>query len=426
MKVKKIIKYLIPLSVVLIIIIVGINMYKNDDNITANELMENAFGKEEFKSLDADVNLELVMEADMNGMMEESDDAASYQDSSVENDTIEGLDQSDPTGFDLDDNENASMSEIKLEVNAKIKTDRDVSYLKTDMEYDVFGFTDNITEEQYIQTEGNRYLVYRYNVNENQWYKEINNDESFENADMILNIISMELFTDCEAKSTKDGYEINGTLSTEKIVELLLNYSEKDELDEVVDEINAYKFNAIIIFNADKIIKEININCENTSDGLTSVELKEFSLNVIFNDINKVTVSVPEEIMENAISDEYNSKENVDEFDIDEDNIDNNVMAYEVFGKNVVTSDDIVESISKTYMEIPDENTITAMVNMINSYTVEKFTRNLSSFNQWNDNNKMAIVYYYGLGVFAIDDLEKFGADRNYILDEYSNIHNWE
>lgn len=403
------------------------------EKVTANELLENPFGKGEIESMDADANIDLTISLDMSTLMGEfSEDGELYEDTSVENDTIEGLDQSDPTGFDLEETEDSFALDIKFSIDAKIKTDNDTSYLKGDITYDIFGMSETMTEETYIQKDEDSKTTYDYDADYEEWYKvtediEENTEENTEDYKAILDMLSIELFTDCEAKSTKDGYDVTGVASVDKIVELALDGSEtEEEVTELINEVKKYDFNVTIKFNKDKVIKEIIVECKKNNEEKLSLDIKEFNFNIVFNGINNVDVSVPDEVLENAISNDFDDyyDNTTEEYDIDDSDVEANVMAYEIFGETTITSYDIIDAISKTYMEMPDDDIITAMVNMVNSYTVEKFTKNLASFNQWNEDNKMAVVYYYGLGVFTIDDLEKFGADRYYILEEYDNIHN--
>lgn len=65
-----------------------------------------------------------------------------------------------------------------------------------------------------------------------------------------------------------------------------------------------------------------------------------------------------------------------------------------VFGVDSVTNSDISSAISAAGLNIPSDDVLSAMTNLLNSYTVSKLTANLTSYNMWNDSNKMAIVYF--------------------------------
>ena len=97
-------------------------------------------------------------------------------------------------------------------------------------------------------------------------------------------------------------------------------------------------------------------------------------------------------------------------------------LATLVFGTSTVTETDITQVIASAGLSAADESVVSAMVNLLNSYTVSKLTANLSSYSMWNDANKEAIIYFYGLGVFSLDDLVSYGISAEEITNGYSEI----
>lgn len=97
-------------------------------------------------------------------------------------------------------------------------------------------------------------------------------------------------------------------------------------------------------------------------------------------------------------------------------------LATLVFGTSTVTETDITQVIASAGLNAADESVVSAMVNLLNSYTVSKLTANLSSYSMWNDANKEAIIYFYGLGVFSLDDLVSYGISAEEITNGYSEI----
>lgn len=396
------------------------------DKITASDLLENPFGKEKVESMDIDADINTTLSLDMSILMGKiSSDKNGKEDTSVDNDTLEGIDQSDPTGFDLEDEETMTSFDVSFALDANIKYDKDTQYVNGNITYDVFGISDSVNKEEYIQLEDGIKKTYTYDNNDKRWYEthtDINENANIEN---VLNLLSMDIYSDCEAEATKDGYEITGVAATDKITDFVLDTEMvPSEQKELIDEVNKYDFYVTMKFDKNRVIKEINIDCKKNTEETVSVEVKNLVFNITFNSINNVKVTVPDDITEDTVY--PNLEEVTEEYDIDESETESNVMAYEIFGKTSVDTYDITDVISKTYMKMPDDDVIVAMVNMVNSNTVEKFTKNLESFNQWNEYNKIAVVYYYGLGVFTMEDLEKYGCDRDYILQEYNERHNIE
>ena len=93
-----------------------------------------------------------------------------------------------------------------------------------------------------------------------------------------------------------------------------------------------------------------------------------------------------------------------------------------VFGVDSVTNSDLSSAISAAGLNIPGDDVLSAMANLLNSYTVSKLTANLTSYSMWNDSNKMAIVYFYGLGVFSLDDLVSYGINADEITTKYTEL----
>lgn len=395
------------------------------DKITAGELLENPFGEKEVKSMDIDANINTSLSLDIYEFIGKiSLGENGEEDTSVDNDTLEGIDQSDPTGFDLEDDGTMTSFDVSFTLDSNIKYDNDTQYVKGNITYDIYGISDSISKEEYVQLEDGIKKTYVYDNDEKRWY-ETYADINI-NIENVLNLLSMDIYSDCEAETTKDGYEITGVAATDKITDFVLDATMmSSEQKELIDEVNKYNFYITMKFDKNKVIKEINIDCKKNTEETVSIEVKSLVFNITFNSINNVEVDIPDDIIENVVY--SNHKEEIaEEYDVYEGIKESNVMAYEIFGKTSVDTYDITDVINKTYMKMPDDDVIVAMVNMVNSNTVEKFTKNLESFNQWNEQNKMAVVYYYGLGVFTIEDLEKYGCDTDYLLQEYNEIHKTE
>ena len=70
---------------------------------------------------------------------------------------------------------------------------------------------------------------------------------------------------------------------------------------------------------------------------------------------------------------------------------------------------------------MPSEDILIIMTNMLNNNTLNQISK---KYNKWNQNNKLAIAYFYGLGVFSLEDLSLYAVDTDEVISNYEEICN--
>lgn len=302
------------------------------------------------------------------------------------------------------------------------------------------------------------------------------------NKDVFESLSEVEV----DKKSDDAYYKITGTVNAKRIKEIAsesndsINETDSSAGSSVADmsenvlsdsDLEKIKLDVDMSFNKDKQIKSICVSIS-PDNKIESMKINNFSISVTIDQINGDAISIPDEVVSSAtdagdtetsteasteentteekditISDsnstetpdisaknpeESNAKEETTEAEASEDSNDTDIyevtdtnedtLAMLVFGVDSVTNSDLSSAISAAGLNIPGDDVLSAMANLLNSYTVSKLTANLTSYSMWNDSNKMAIVYFYGLGVFSLDDLVSYGINADEITTKYTEL----
>lgn len=249
------------------------------------------------------------------------------------------------------------------------------------------------------------------------------------------------------------------------------------------DDLKNTKIDVDLSYDKDKILRSVCISYDKDNKA-SSVKVNSFDIKITIDKVNGDEMTIPEDVIKSAVSEDTTERDStetpkedateaVDEtkkdskknkgtsteevtitdsnktsdIDISEKNSKNTEgqtevqteaaseedvyevtdsnesnLATLVFGTSTVTETDITQVIASAGLSAADESVVSAMVNLLNSYTVSKLTANLSSYSMWNDANKEAIIYFYGLGVFSLDDLVSYGISAEEITNGYSEI----
>lgn len=245
------------------------------------------------------------------------------------------------------------------------------------------------------------------------------------------------------------------------------------------DDLKNTKVDVDLSYDKDKVLRSVCISYDKDNK-TSSVKVDSFDIKITIDNVNGDEMTIPDDVIKSAVSEDTTQQDSTEapkedateavdktkkdsekdkgtsteyvtvtdsnktsDIDISEKNSKNTEAQTEaaseediyevtdsnesnlatlVFGTSAVTETDITQVIASAGLSAADDSVVSAMVNLLNSYTVSKLTANLSSYSMWNDANKKAIIYFYGLGVFSLDDLVSYGISAEEITNGYSEI----
>lgn len=464
---------LLPISLITVLSASLLAGCGKKNNVTLDDLFSNPLGTEQLSSIDMDVSVDIDASIDVSELFGSNTETIYLSSEKTDNYILSSM------GDDVLDNksfnkvnlpiafeeEKANDTKMAAGLNLKynVKAEPTILHGNGSVSYNVIGMSSNENYDTYIcMNNDNTCTVYDYDNSNSIWHK-VSIDaaalgidlKAISNTSNLSAIFDTSLFEKLELKSNKKGYDVKGVLSMASVERKAMNVlasntdalaTVDDSLETIEQYIKDIKFDTEFIFDKDtKTLKEVTIELDKNSFNIPSVEINKFEINLVVNSINSESVTVPDDVKNNAeeaespllkstiadtVEDEEYIPDEIDEnllYDVGDDNypIENgeDTLAVLIFNKNVATREDIIEAISKTYMKQPNEAVLDAMVNMVNSNTLTKFTTNLENYQSWNTNNKMALVYFYGLGVFSNEDLASYGVDTNELADLYNDIY---
>jgi lipoprotein len=434
---------------------------------TPEELLENPFG-DDVKNVSASYNVTADGSISMNAFLGSSTDEKTTTENQNTNDA-----SSDSTG---------SM-DVSAGLEGTCYYSDSLSYTEGSVNYSFGGISGNEPYKVYMVTNEGSRVTYTYDNDDAVWEKK-DYDADTGKAIKSLNKDVFESLSEVEVDKKSDDayYKITGTVNAKKIKEIAsesddsINETDSSAGSSVADmsenvlsdsDLEKIKLDVDMSFNKNKQIKNICVSIS-PDNKIESMKINDFSISVTIDQINGDAISIPDEVVSSAtdagdteisteenttegkditVSDsnstetpdisaknpeESNAKKETTEVETSENSNDTDIyevtdtnedtLAMLVFGVDSVTNSDISSAISAAGLNIPSDDVLSAMTNLLNSYTVSKLTANLTSYNMWNDSNKMAIVYFYGLGVFSLDDLVSYGINADEITTKYTEL----
>lgn len=251
------------------------------EKVTAESLINNASKTyQETKSLDADFTFNLDFDTDVSGMFgADSDDT---------DDTNDSGSTTMNTSFVFDGN---------------IQTTEDVSYLSGNLGFTIFGMTTDTDLEMYVDQKNN--VTYLRDPESDNWIKEDNDEDTFDyekasefyHSELIENIA----LTNADDENS-ETYDVTGTISYDNLYKLMGDSTEDISLD-LSDSMDTEDLKFQISMKFDRKSKDlksctISIDPFETYDGTI---YNKFEITVDINNVNNVTVSIPDSIVENAV-----------------------------------------------------------------------------------------------------------------------------
>ncbi len=152
--------------------------------------------------------------------------------------------------------------------------------------------------------------------------------------------------------------------------------------------------------NTEKLT-EVKIKCQNI-DIVSYGKIDEINIDVVIGNINEGKINVPEQVLPDyeEVAEEVKNQNNTD-ISLENDTDVSPVLASLVYNVSFVTSDVIEQSINDSHMLMPSEDILIIMTNMLNNNTLNQISKKLQMYNKWNQNNKLAIAYFFMDLVFS-------------------------
>lgn len=373
------------------------------EKVTAESLVNNAFGSEEVKSLDADVTLNLDMD----------------------------VDASELTGSDTTMN-------IAIDLDCNVKSTEDVAYTDGKATISFFGTKTKADVKTYADIKEG--VVYNYDEDLDSWVKSDLDSSSFDFSS-VSNKIDTDVFENLELAETKskdEDYTVTGTISSKKLQDLLgedlsdfTSGVDTSELD--LDNLN---FDVTMIFDrSSKLIKVMSYSVDPKAFDSDSYTINKFDFSITLNSLNENDdLSIPEDVTKNAVEKDTSFGGFEDDLDssfgVDSDETsselsveDNQTLAQIYLDTPFAYQDDIEGLLVNYYPNIKnlDNDTMISLMTFFNNYAADDFANYLDVYEYWSESEKKALALLYDLGIVDDDTLTSFDISkvdvRSYVDD---------
>lgn len=415
---------IIATSLLMTVIFTGCSFGEN--KVTAETLLENPFKTDRIDSIDTDVRIDMAFDMDMGELLNE---------------------------------ENANQtSKMNAEISAdcKIQVTKDVDYMTGKVCIDVFG----VTQEQNIKTytDLKNGVIYEYNSDAKTWTKSDVTENTFDVS--ILTDLSEKFAEMVESPELKKPekedatYIVTGNINMSGLTDLL-----KNNMTDVSDEIDLSDAKTDIILEFDKESNRLNkitftLDTDSIDVETLGISLTTFKVEVAINEINDIDVTIPENVIGNAIDNVLGFENDFLEQEFEDATTDNFVEEYPSFNENdpieekeqaeekIVISDELYEDIKlctyifnvdsmdmdtvdallgQFYKTLPEYEIRINLVSFLDSYTVSEFKYFMSYFESLGTEPKIATAFLYDMGIINDDFLVLHGIDINEISELVSS-----
>lgn len=382
------------------------------EKVTAESLLNNAFGSEEVASLDANVVFDLDMDAD----------ASSLMDSDSDTDTT---------------------MNFAVSLDCDVQSTKDVAHTEGKATVAVFGTKTKVDIESYTDIKNE--TAYTYNKDSDSWVKSDLNSSSF-GFNNLSDKLSADLFdnlTLAKRKSKDDDYTVTGTIAFKNIKDFvgeeLENLSESTGTDDL--DLDKLSFDVTMNFDKDsKLVKSMTYSVDTKAFDSDDYTINKFEITTTVNSVNKNNdLSIPKDVEENAV--EKDSSFGGVENDLDTDfgvgtsedttesvsettDDSNKTLAQMYLEKDYVYQDDIEGVLVNYYPNIKnlDSGAMTSLLTFFNNYTADEFANYLDVYDYWSDNEKIALAILYDIGIVDDETLSTFSIST---VDVQSYVDNF-
>lgn len=396
-------KGLISVALATVMIVGGLTGcgVKKEEKVTAESLVSNAFGIEEITSLDADVILDVDLDADMSSLL----------------------------GSDSD-----STMNFAINLDCNVQSTKDVAHTKGNATVSLLGTKTKVKVENYSDIKNE--IAYNYDEDSDSWTKSDLDSSSFDFS-VVDNKFDTDLFdnlTLAKIESKDEDYTVKGTISYKKLEDLFGD--ELDNLSGTVDtddlDLDKLSFNVIMTFDRNsKLMKTMSYSVDAKAFNSDNYTINKFEISITLNSINKTDdLSIPKDVTKDVVEEDcsFGGLEN----DIDssfgvvssdstqateastEDYDANTTLAQMYFEKDYIYQDDMESVLVNYYPNIKSLNSgaMTSLITFFNNYTADKFANYLDLYEYWSENDKIALAIMYDLGIVDNETLTSFNISR--------------
>lgn len=380
------------------------------EKVTAEDLVNNAYGSDGIKSLDADLSLDIDLDFDASAII------GLYGDSTDESDSSSKTMMNLAVGFD-----------------GNMKATSDLAYVGGSANIGIFGTKTEVKAESY--TDIKNQVSYTYDADSDVWAKtDITDASQLFDTDSLDKYMSSDILTDLVLVNgddkKADTYEVTGVASYESIKDAL-----GDKADELFSGYDVDGTSANVTMNFDrktKQIKDVTVTVDPDSVNSDDFVINQFEIKVTVNALNEdVNLEIPKDVIDNCVeSGSINIDEGfgipVDDSDYDATDIDSSsedetsdfdsiesetasnpnekTLSQFYFESDSLSSEDVKQILSYYYSGIDNMNqdAFVSFASFMNDYTFTTFDANLDAYDSWGSEDKIALAIMYDLGI--VDD----------------------
>lgn len=379
------------------------------EKVTAESLLNNAFGSEEVASLDANVVFDLDMDVD----------ASSLMDSDSDTDTTMNL---------------------AVSLDCDVQSTKDVAHTEGKATVAVFGTKTKVDIESYTDIKNE--TAYTYNKDSDSWVKSDLDSSSFEfnNLSDKLNADLFDNLTLAERKSKDDDYTVTGTIAFKNIKDFvgeeLENLSESTGTDDL--DLDKLSFDVTMNFDKNsKLVKSMIYSVDTNAFDSDDYTINKFEITTTINSVNKNDdLSIPKDVEKNAVEKDssFGGVENDLDTDLGVDTSEDTTLestsdsdktlAQMYLEKDCVYQDDLEGVLINYYPNIKnlDSGAMTSLLTFFNNYTADEFANYLDVYDYWSDNEKIALAILYDIGIVDDETLSTFSIST---VDVQSYVDNY-
>lgn len=369
---------------------------------TPDELLKNAWGTDEVESVDMDLVLDLGAEVDM----------------------------SELTG------EDASMNmDITADIN--MKSSEDVSYMEGNVGINLFGMSMDEAIKAYTVNDNSEITTYTYNTENDCWYKSEGESNSLIDTDSVTTLDTTMFSNLTMDEVTKDSmeYVLRGSVDFADLSNKLGMTTE--DLFEGVNtngvNMDEFKFDTVLTFDKEtKLMKSMDFDINTDSIEMEEgIEFTKFKMTLKINKINGVDISVPSDIIENAVEEletgldvPMNGEftEEIEEESTSEPSTETSTLAQYVLGVDYAYEDDVKEVLNLYYSTAPSDEVIWSFLTFFNNYTAEELCEYMELYDYWSLEDKISLGILIDIGALDLDSVQAYGVDiveMQSIITEY-------
>lgn len=244
----------------LVLVMVFTSLTGCGEKVTAESLIDNAF--EDVENMELEMNMDIEMEVSASGMS----------------------------------------ADVSMSMKGDIETSEKASHVNMTVSMNMMDMEMEESVETYAVLDGDTVTTYTYDKDSDQWYYTETENE------IDSNELSSDMFDNLEMEETDDGYEVTGVVKD--VDEMMSGLTGDDTTEALVDGLKDIDVIATLIFNEDKEIEEMIITFDVNEDeainmdGMGEVVISKMEVAVEFKSLDGDEVELPEEVEDNAISEE--------------------------------------------------------------------------------------------------------------------------